>query len=112
MQDIVHVLVQLFRLEGYQAKGFHRGTDVLEAAQREKPDAVILDIAMPGLSGFGVAQQLRAKYGKQTPLLIAYSGELTGPTDKMLGGFIGFDHYLVKPADFKEFVKLLEPLTK
>lgn len=111
LRDTVVSLVQLLRFEGHDVQGFYSGIDVVEAARNDKPDALICDIAMPGMSGFGVAQQIRATYGKQSPLLIACSGELTGQTDKMLGGLVGFDHYLLKPCDFRRILSLLEPLT-
>jgi DNA-binding response OmpR family regulator len=44
------------------------------------------------------------------PLLIAISGIWTKPSDRLLGEAVGFDHYLVKPVDLKELLRLLVPL--
>jgi DNA-binding response OmpR family regulator len=60
---------------------------------------VLLDIAIPGMSGWDVARELRATYGDRRPLLIAISGVYKKAADRILGTITGFNYYLAKPYD-------------
>jgi len=83
--DAVLTLSALLEDEGHKVIGLHDGADVIKALVTYDPDAVALDINMPGMSGFAVAQQVRQAYGAEAPLLIAVSGRWRGQTDRMLG---------------------------
>jgi DNA-binding response OmpR family regulator len=74
------------------------------------PDVVLLDIAMPELSGWEVARTIRARSGADRPLLIGISGEYIKGADKVLSQILGFDRYLVKPYAPAELLALLAPL--
>ena len=65
---------------------------------------------MPGLSGYTLAREIRQMLGDSAPLLIAISGKWLGQTDRMLADLAGFDHFLRKPCDPTELIKLLDPL--
>ena len=110
-RDTVLTLTAVLRDEGHNVRGVYRGDEVLRAVEAERPDAVILDIEMPGKSGFAIAQELRHAYGEDTPMLIAISGKWTGQTDEMLGRLVGFKHYCLKPFEPQKLLDLLEPLT-
>jgi DNA-binding response OmpR family regulator len=110
-RDTVLTLAAVLRDEGHNVRGVYRGDDVLRAVEAERPDAVILDIEMPGKSGFAIAQELRHIYGDDTPVLIAISGKWTGQTDEMLGRMVGFRHYCIKPFEPQKLLELLDPLT-
>ena len=110
-RDTVLTLVAVLRDEGHDARGVYSGDEVLRAVEAERPDAVILDIELPGKSGFAIAQELRHAYGDDTPLLIAISGKWTGQTDEMLGRLVGFKHYCIKPFEPQKLLELLDPLT-
>lgn len=87
------------------------GTDVMRIAHVHRFDAVILDIEMPEMSGYAVAQELRTLYfGMRTPLLIAISGKWNKPSEKLLAQAVGFVHHLEKPCDPSTLIRLLEPL--
>ena len=109
-RDTVLTLTAVLRDEGHHVRGVYRGDDVLRAVEADRPDAVILDIEMPGKSGFAIAQELRHAYGDDTPMLIAISGKWTGQTDEMLGRLVGFKHYCLKPFEPQKLLGLLEPL--
>jgi twitching motility two-component system response regulator PilH len=111
-RDTVLTLTALLRDEGHDVRGVYHGEDALAALRRDMPDALIVDIDMPGKSGFAVAQEVRQTYGKHAPLMIAMSGKWTGQTDKMLGRLVGFDHYCLKPCEPLTLLQLLEPLTR
>jgi CheY-like chemotaxis protein len=93
--DIMALLLQQY---GYDVSVAHSGPDALATAARNKPEIVILDIGMPGMSGYEVAQRIRAEpWGKRT-LLIALTG-WGQEEDKRKAFDAGFDHHLIKPID-------------
>ena len=108
--DTVLSLMLLLREEGHEVLGVRRSRDVLKAVTKFQPDVVMLDIAMPELSGWEVARQIRAERLARPPLLIGISGEYKQAVDKILSNVVGFDHYLVKPYASDQLLKLLEPL--
>jgi CheY-like chemotaxis protein len=110
-RDIVLTLESILRDEGYETQGAYSGDEVLKKARAARPDAVILDIQMPGASGFAVARELREMYHlDKAPLLIAITGKWTKSSDRLLAALVGFDHYLLKPCEPDAVLKLLAPL--
>lgn len=109
-RDTVVTLTEILWDEGHSVYGTYKGSDVIAQVKKDRPDAVILDIDMPGLSGYSVARELRDIFGQRTPLLIAISGRWVGQTDKMLAELAGFNHFLQKPFDTAVLLGLLEPL--
>lgn len=111
--DTVLTLTMLLEDEGHVVEGVENGDEVMRLVRRMRPDAVILDIGMPGQSGYAVAQDIRAAYyGMRKPLLIAITGLYKKPADRMLSQMVGFDHHLLKPCDPKDITDLLQPLTR
>ncbi len=106
-RDTASVLAAILRDEGHEAHIVLRGDEVLEMDRLVRPDVVILDINMPGMSGFAVAREIRAHRGVAAPLLVAISGKWTRKEDQQLGEGVGFDHYLLKPCDTQQLVELL-----
>jgi|1185.fasta_scaffold551760_2 DNA-binding response OmpR family regulator len=109
-RDTVQTLGTILSDEGHEVVGMHKGPTVIEQVRRRKPDAVILDIDMPGMSGYSVAREVRATFEMSPPLLIAISGKWVGQTDRMLADLAGFSHFLQKPCDPQILLALLEPL--
>lgn len=105
--DSVATLKLLLNDEGHDVIGLHKGAAVMAAVEEFKPDAVVLDIAMPDMSGYEIAKEIRRRYGQVHPLLIAISGRYKQASDRMLGQIVGFDHYLTKPYDAGSLLKLL-----
>jgi len=111
-RDAVLTLVTLLQDEGYDAKGVYSAEHVLPLARVFKPDAFILDIAMPGQSGYSLAREIRRSYHSgRDPLLIALTGEYRRPTDALISRAAGFDHHVTKPYDPVALMDLLKPLT-
>ena len=108
-RDTVITLTMLLRDEGYEVQGVSTGRNVIGAILDFSPDAVILDINLPDLSGWEVARRIRERRGPQ-PLLIGISGEYKKGADKVLAHISGFDHYLVKPYDPKMIFAALDEL--
>lgn len=110
-RDTVLTLMTLLRDEGHEVRGVYRGSDVLRTVDDFDPDAVLLDIAMPDLSGYEVAQQIRSRYGAIRPLLIAISGRYKQGSDKILAEIVGFNHHVAKPYEPGALLALLARLT-
>jgi DNA-binding response OmpR family regulator len=112
-RDTVDTLTLILRDEGHVVQGLYNGKDVLRAVRVMRPDAIILDIAIPGLSGYALAQVIRNTFTDlRRPLLVAITGMWKEAPDRMLAQQVGFDHHLVKPCDPGELLKLLEPLRR
>jgi CheY-like chemotaxis protein len=106
--DSVLMLVLLLRHAGYDAQGGCSGKQALDVLLKFDPDVLICDIAMPDMSGWDVATEVRQRMGEKRPLLIAISGQYTKKRDKELGRFKGFHHYLTKPCDLNVLFPILE----
>src|SRR5690349_19323683 len=107
-RDTASMLAAILRDEGHETHIVLRGDEVLEIDRLVRPDVVILDVNMPGMSGFALAREIRTRRGIAAPLLIAISGKWTRKEDQQLGEGVGFDHYLLKPCEPAEVVRLLE----
>ncbi len=105
--DTVLTLTELLREEGHEAHGVYDGTDVMPAIREFDPDVVVLDIAMPGMTGWDTARKIRQVYGQERPLLIAISGVYKQSADQILGKLAGFNYYLAKPYDPSVLMTLL-----
>jgi DNA-binding response OmpR family regulator len=109
-RDTVLSLMMLLREEGHEVRGVHLGRQVMGAVLDFDPDAVVLDIHLPGSSGWEVARTIRDRRGRERPMLIGISGEYKQGADKILSKILGFDHYLLKPYAPADLLALLEPL--
>jgi two-component system, OmpR family, response regulator len=109
-RDTATTLALLLRDEGHEVHTVLRGDEVLELCRLTRPDVVIADVNMPGMSGFAIARELRERHGPLAPLLIAVSGVWTKTADRLVGKDAGFDHYLLKPCEPRELLPLLGPL--
>jgi CheY-like chemotaxis protein len=112
-RDTVDALTLILKNQGHIVHGVYSGKDVLSAVTFFRPDAIIMDIALPGMSGYAVAQAIRSSFTDiRRPLMIAISGFWKEAPDRMVARQVGFDHHLPKPCDPKEMLRLLEPLRR
>ena len=109
-RDTVVTLSELLADEGYQVRGVYKARDALATLHDFDPDVILLDLALPDLSGWEVARQIRSRYGDVRPVLIAITGRYKQPSDRLLGRLAGFDHQLEKPCDPQVLIKLLAGL--
>ncbi len=113
--DLVMMLASALRQRGHSVETAYTGPDGLAAAQRWRPDAVLLDIGLPGLDGYEIARRLRADPELSGTGMRMRLIALTGygrDTDKALAREAGFDAHLIKPIEFKELEKLLAAPTQ
>lgn len=107
-EDTAITLATALRDEGHEVREAYRGDAVLALVADFRPDALLLDIGMPGMSGYELARTLRARFGHHCPLLIAVTG-WKKTSERLLGQVVGFDHYVTKPYEIAELVDLLTP---
>ena len=109
-QDTVTTLAAILEDEGHVVHTVTNGALVMHAIERFKPEVCILDIEMPGQSGYSLAREITAAKRADRPLLIGISGKWKTQTDKFLARSVGFDHFFVKPAEPDEIIAVLAPL--
>ena len=107
--DAAASLGLLLDLEGHTTCIVHSGPDALKVVRQFKPDVVLLDIGMPGMDGYEVAQALRSMPELRNPVLVAVTG-WGGPEDRLKSKNAGFDEHLTKPVDISMFELLLGTL--
>ncbi|GAB4023192.1 response regulator [Spirosoma koreense] len=106
-QDATLIMSRMLQVNGYRVHTCHSGQEGLEATEQLRPAVVVLDLAMPGLDGYTVCQQIRAQPWGSSIRLIALSG-YGSPTDQTLTRQSGFDAHLVKPVDWTSLTRLLD----
>lgn len=106
---MAEALRELLRLESYEVDVCSDGISGQVAIENNVYDVVLLDVMLPGKSGFKIARQVRSK-GIQTPILmLTAKGELD---DKVMGLDNGADDYLTKPFQTKELLARIRALTR
>ena len=108
-RDAVVTLSALLKEDGHEVIAAYSGTAVLALVVGREPDAVLLDIGMPGATGFEVARELRLRLGRACPMLIAITA-WTQPKAREMGRTAGFNHYLTKPYADTELRAVLASL--
>jgi CheY-like chemotaxis protein len=96
----------LLKASGHDVRTAHDGLSAVETAIAYRPNAVLLDIGLPGLNGYEVAKRLRQNPNLKNTVLIALTG-YGQDTDRQTSQQAGFDHHLVKPARFDQLKKIL-----
>jgi CheY-like chemotaxis protein len=109
-RDAAISLAAVLRDEGHTVIEVYRGDAVLELTSQFKPHVLILDIGMPGLTGFEIAHRLRQELGAVCPVLIAVTA-WAQPAARRLGTLSGFSHYLTKPYATDELLEILSTLS-
>ena len=107
-QDVVLTMTALLESEGHKTMGCYSGTEAYNCVRAFDPDVVLLDIGLPGESGWEVARKIRKEIAGDRPMIIAITGQFTKSADRMLAEMNGIDYYLVKPADPIVLLSLLE----
>ncbi|HEX5631831.1 MAG TPA: ATP-binding protein, partial [Gemmatimonadales bacterium] len=108
--DAAESLAMVLRLRGHVVHTAHDGEGALALVRRTRPDVVLMDLGMPGLTGHEVACAIRQEPWGTGMTLVALTG--WGQTeDRRRSQEVGFDHHLVKPVDFAQLERLLAPAT-
>jgi CheY-like chemotaxis protein len=105
-RDAVLTLATVLEHEGHEVREVYRGSEVLRLVLDFDPDVALIDISMPGMTGYDVAREIRQLFGRQRPTLIAVTG-WKKTSDKILAQIAGFDHHLAKPFETDALLALL-----
>ena len=100
-------LMMILELLGHQARVVHDGRTAIEAARANLPDVMLIDIGLPGMNGYEVAQAIRRDATLKHLVLVALTGYGLSE-DKARAMAAGFDHHLVKPVDLDALQELVE----
>ena len=109
--DSVETLSMLLRVKGHDSRTAETGEQAIEIADEYQPHIVILDLSLPGIDGYEVAQRLRHRPYGPNLLLVALTG-WSGKDIRNKAAEAGFDFHVVKPIDWQQLEQVLELRTK
>src|SRR4051794_39080839 len=99
-------MAKLLGLVGHEVKVVHCGGEAIESAREFRPEFVLLDIGLPGMSGYEVASKLRRERCCEGAVLVAVSG-YGQEEDRRRSREAGLDHHLTKPFDLDTLLAML-----
>ncbi|HWA99803.1 MAG TPA: response regulator [Pirellulales bacterium] len=108
--DSADTLARLLRAHHFAASTCTYSKDCMSRVESSHPDVILLDLAMPGMDGFNIADELRQNPDLRPKLLIAVTG-LADEDDKQRTREAGFDFHLVKPVMWDQLEPLLVQAT-
>lgn len=108
-RDAADSLAILCDTEGHLTCVAYDSANALDRAQAFGPDVALLDIGLPDINGYELAERLRARGGGLTPTLIAITG-YGQADDRLRAQAAGFDHHFVKPVEIDRLLKVLAGL--
>jgi len=107
-RDIADIIGYSLRKEGHKPILAHSGEEALALAERALPDLVVLDVMLPGLSGFDVCRKLRER-GPVPVILLTARGE---EADRVWGLDLGADDYVTKPFSHRELLARIRAVSR
>ncbi|HEV3166492.1 MAG TPA: ATP-binding protein, partial [Isosphaeraceae bacterium] len=105
--DTATGLAKLLKVLGHDVRTAHDGQAAIEAAREHRPEFVLLDLGLPRMDGYQVAEKLRQEECCKGAVLIAISG-YGQEQDRRRSTQSGFHHHLVKPLDYSVLLTLME----
>ncbi len=112
VEDDPHILLgleEVLKSDGFEVAVCARGDQALEAVTKQKPGLIVLDIMLPGMSGYDICKQLRSKkVAIPILMLTAKSQEI----DKVVGLDLGADDYVTKPFGVRELLARIHALLR
>lgn len=112
VEDDPHILLgleEILKSEGFDVSVCNRGDRALEAIGKQRPAMIVLDVMLPGLSGYDICRQLRAKKVATPILMLTAKGQ---EIDKVVGLDLGADDYVTKPFGVRELLARIHALLR
>ena len=112
VEDDPHILLGLQEVlgsDGFEVAVCRRGDQAIEAVTKNRPALIVLDVMLPGLSGYDVCKQLRAKKIPTPVLMLTAKGQ---EIDKVVGLDLGADDYVTKPFGVRELLARIHALLR
>src|SRR5215472_9568834 len=107
--NILELLAASLRYAGFDVVTAAVGADAVQAAQRHRPDLIVLDVMLPDMDGFEVLRRLRGG-GTRTPVLFLTARDST--EDKVRGLTLGGDDYVTKPFSLEEVIARIKAVLR
>src|SRR3954452_21352477 len=112
VEDDPHILLgleEVLKSDGFEVEVCNRGDAAVPAVARHRPDLIMLDVMLPGLSGYDICKQLRSKKVTIPILMLTAKGQ---EIDKVVGLDLGADDYVTKPFGVRELVARIQALLR
>ena len=112
VEDDPHIVLgleEVLKGEGFDVAICNRGDTALDAVGRHRPSLIILDVMLPGLSGYDICRQLRTRKVATPILMLTAKGQ---EIDKVVGLDLGADDYLTKPFGVRELLARIHALLR
>ena len=112
VEDDPHILLgleEVLKSEGYEVASCNRGDHAIDCVAKHKPGLIILDVMLPGLSGYDICKQLRSRKIPAPILMLTAKGQ---EIDKVVGLDLGADDYVTKPFGVRELLARIQALLR
>lgn len=112
VEDDPHILLgleEVLKGEGYETTSCIRGDEALAAVTKFQPSLIVLDVMLPGASGYDICKQLRARKIATPILMLTAKGQ---EIDKVIGLDLGADDYVTKPFGVRELLARIQALLR
>lgn len=112
VEDDLHILMgleELLKTESFDVVVCQRGDQAMAAVAKHQPGLIVLDVMLPGLSGYDVCKQLRKQQVKTPVLMLTAKGQ---EIDKVIGLELGADDYVTKPFGVRELLARIHALLR
>jgi DNA-binding response OmpR family regulator len=112
VEDDPHILLgleEVLKSDGFDVAVCNRGDQAIEAVRKQRPGLIVLDVMLPGLSGYDICKQLRAKKIATPILMLTAKGQ---EIDKVVGLDLGADDYVTKPFGVRELLARIHALLR
>lgn len=112
IEDDAHIrlgLEEVLRGEGFEVASCSRGDEAIGSIEKERPHLIVLDVMLPGASGFDICKQLRARKNSTPVLMLTAKGQ---EIDKVIGLDLGADDYVTKPFGVRELLARIHALLR
>lgn len=112
VEDDPHIslgLEEVLGSEGFEVTVCRRGDQAIDAAARHRPVLIVLDVMLPGLSGYDICKQLRSRKITTPILMLTAKGQ---EIDKVVGLDLGADDYVTKPFGVRELLARIHALLR
>jgi DNA-binding response OmpR family regulator len=112
VEDDAHIalgLKEVLLAEGFEVASCEQGDEAVAMVRKERPSLIVLDVMLPGLSGYDVCRQLRSSRCSTPILMLTAKGQ---ELDKVVGLELGADDYLTKPFGVRELLARIQALLR
>lgn len=112
VEDDPHILLgleEVLKSDGFEVAVCNRGDQAIDAVKKHRPALILLDVMLPGLSGYDICKQLRAKKVATPILMLTAKGQ---EIDKVVGLDLGADDYVTKPFGVRELLARIHALLR